>query len=131
MLRIILYLWQLPQNIIGFVLTKILRAKKVNIGNDIVYLAPLCDSAISLGNYIIVDKNLYTWISEFSFLTTIQHEQGHQVQSKYLGWLYLLIVGIPSLLRNLYSRTGKTTSEWYYSGFPENWADKLGGVKRN
>jgi hypothetical protein len=68
--------------------------------------------------------------------TTVRHELGHSLQSRYLGPLYLFVVGIPSIYGNLVNR-GKhrnwTASEkalWYYNRFPENWADKLGGVKR-
>lgn len=42
-----------------------------------------------------------------------------------LGPLYLVLVGLWSIIRaglNLY-RNGQ-----YYNGYPENWADKLGGV---
>jgi len=47
--------------------------------------------------------------------------------------LYLLVVGIPSLMRVLYRKWHNKMYgyNWlnYYKGFPENWADKLGGVK--
>ena len=35
---------------------------------------------------------------------TIKHEYGHQKQSLYLGWFYLLIIGIPSFLGNIWDR---------------------------
>jgi hypothetical protein len=46
-----------------------------------------------------------------------------------LGPIYLIIVGIPSLLRASYARyylkKNKTAWQKYYNGFPENWADRL------
>jgi hypothetical protein len=49
-----------------------------------------------------------------------------------LGPVYLIIVGIPSISRVLYSRWYYKNygHSWknYFKGFPENWADKLGGI---
>ena len=64
------------------------------------------------------------------------HEQGHQKQSRYLGWFYLIIIGLPSLLGNIYDRvahkdwSSKDSIKWYYNQPWEKWADHLGGVKR-
>jgi hypothetical protein len=62
-----------------------------------------------------------------------QHEYGHSVQSRILGPLYLPVVGLPSVVRNLYGRLyrRRTGHPWlrYYDGFPERWADRLGGLR--
>lgn len=84
-------------------------------------------SAVSLGNYIYLDVK-YAGISETRQLFTVNHEHGHQIQSLYLGPLYLLVVGLPSLCLNIYSRMKHKNNKWYYSKFPENWANKLGKV---
>jgi hypothetical protein len=48
-----------------------------------------------------------------------------------LGWLYLPVVGLLSICwAGLYGTVVKPTKNGYYKVFPENWADKLGGVKR-
>lgn len=123
MIKLLLYLWQLPQEIIGFFLVLILKGKQTKYGIIGIYTVPnLFHSGISLGDYIIFDSRIE--ISE----TDVLHEYGHQLQSRMLGPLYLLIVGIPSLIGNIYSRIKKKDNKWYYSRFPENWADKLGGV---
>jgi hypothetical protein len=61
------------------------------------------------------------------------HEYGHTRQSEMLGPSYLLVVGIPSLSKVLYSKwyRKKYGCKWanYFNAFPESWADKLGGVK--
>lgn len=75
-------------------------------------------SAISLGNYILTSRELST--------ETLFHERGHQVQSVFFGPLYLILVGIPSMLRAIIKTILRKDNHWYHSGYPENWADKLG-----
>ena len=75
----------------------------------------------SLGPVIFVYTKYYADL--------IKHEYGHAKQSLYLGPLYLLVIGLPSLIWNLtYSESNKYSYYWFYT---ERWADKLGGVKRN
>lgn len=56
-------------------------------------------------------------------------------QSRMLGWLYLPVVGLPSISRAAYALLYRevTGRQWtgYYDGYPENWADRLGGVQRD
>ena len=47
--------------------------------------------AITLGNYVFVGLN-----SEYRL--TVKHELGHTIQSKILGPLYLIVIGIPSII---------------------------------
>lgn len=62
------------------------------------------------------------------------HEYGHALQSRLLGPAYLLVVGVPSTMRVAYAGAQwlVTRQPWegYYDGFPESWADRLGGVDR-
>lgn len=118
------YLWQLPQNILGLIVIWVTKSKKIECGN---YYKTELNIGVSLGSYIIIGN-----VTE----TTLKHEKGHQKQSLYLGWLYLLIVGIPSISRNIYDRlfhrkwTNDERIKWYYSQFPEKQADELGRVER-
>ena len=131
-LKILLWLWQLPQNFIGFIYSRFSKSKSTFYFNNkktVVYYCSCFKSGICLGQYIILDV-LYKRLSSGKTLLTVQHEYGHSLQSQYLGCFYLLIIGLPSICRNIYSRIFKKNSDWYYSSFPENWADKLGGVKR-
>lgn len=118
----ILYIWQLPQNIIGLIVILITRA--FNCGNYYVIKNHSATKwfGISLGKYII--------FGDFPIKRPLQHEQGHQKQSLYLGWLYLLIIGLPSVFRRIYQKMFKKNNIWYYSGYPEKWADRLGGVEK-
>lgn len=126
MKKFLFWIWQLPQNIAGFIISRFaIKSRSKNI-----YFLRLFRAGVSLGDYIILDP---IHLGDFE---VYQHERGHQAQSRILGPFYLLIVGLPSIIRNIYLRTkGKNWSyskkkNWYYGAFPENWADKLGGVER-
>lgn len=111
---LMLWIWQMPQNILGLLLTPLARYDY----NTAVYVWSL-KSGVSLGNYIFVNGDCT--------VKTIQHERGHQKQSLYLGPLYLILIGLPSLLGNLLHRVWKFD---YYKQPWERWADYLGGVVR-
>jgi hypothetical protein len=127
MKKILFWIWQLPQNIAGFILSRF-ASKSATRKN--IYFMRLFRAGVSLGDYIILDP---IHIGDFE---AYNHEKGHQAQSRILGPFYLLVVGLPSIIRNIYLRTkGEAWSpekqvKWYYGAFPENWADKLGGVER-
>lgn len=112
MKRLILYLWELPQNLLGLLLVAYFQAEK----KEGYLFSKGLSGAISLGRYIITSNEDET---------VIKHEQGHQKQSRLLGWLYLLVIGLPSILWAMFH--GKLD---YYSFYTERWADKLGGVER-
>ena len=76
--------------------------------------------AFTLGQYVFYFGN----ISEQGR----RHETGHSIQSKYLGWLYLPLVGLPSVILYWYKTAFNKSAEWYHGKYPEHWADKLGGV---
>lgn len=120
---ILLYLWQLPQNLLGLLLRLIYKGNDSEYNDVIVRRSTKMGGGISLGRYIIINQ----WSSE----KTVKHEYGHTLQSKRLGWFYLLFVGLPSILwASMYGTLIKRTTNGYYKFFTERWADKLGGVKR-
>jgi len=120
----------LPQNLLGLLVIFITGAsyeKVLNWENE--YIAYNFQYfGVSLGKYIIFGKRS----TEIAY----KHECGHCKQSEYLGWFYLLIIGLPSLLGNIYDRifhqkwNNSKRVKWYYSQPWEAWADKLGNVKR-
>ena len=70
--------------------------------------------SVSLGSYIIVSSE-----------SVLRHEFGHRRQSIMLGPLYLVIIGLPSLLwciLHMYTPLGRKN---YYSFYTEAWAEKL------
>ena len=122
----ILYLWQLPQNILGLLVILFTRAEFSLTHN--VWETRKYSFGVSLGRYIIFGKH-------FEY-TDLKHEKGHQKQSLYLGPLYLLLIGIPSMSGNLWDRlfhrkwAPEKREKWYYNLIWEAWADKLGHVRR-
>ncbi len=59
------------------------------------------------------------------------HEYGHTLQSRKLGWLYLFVIGLPSIIwAGCFDNYRKKHNKSYYSFYTERWADELGGVKR-
>jgi hypothetical protein len=144
LIQVILLIWQLPQNILGYIISRLwVRCLDLQHTQDTagarIYIVSRAShkkhrmlsllSGFSLGRYICLDDSHSN--------TTIQHEIGHYRQSQILGPLYLPIVGIASaVFCNLWDRwfhkdwSSKERIDWYYSRFPEQWADKLGGVDR-
>ena len=124
------YLWQLPQNLIGLCIYlfhkyickhELLKVRNID-GIEYYYAKHVANCGISLGKYIFLDSDRS--LKEKS----VRHEYGHQLQSKKYGWLYLIVVGLPSVIGNLIDRYKKID---YYSLPWEKEADKLGGVYRN
>ena len=119
------WLWQFPQNMLALCIEGILcqaayREGKAN-GNTIIVNITL-PSAMSLGDYLFVNP--------MSSQESIQHECGHSKQSDILGPLYLIVIGIPSLLHYiLHYLFSKIGIKWnYYSFYTESWANKLVGI---
>lgn len=112
--------WELLQTLIGLFVIWAYKGKYFkDMGNRKIYLSDTMPGGISLGRYIILNGR-YT-----KDTTTQKHEYGHTRQSFYLGPLYLLVVGLPSILN-----AGLGFTDYYYDFYTEKWADKLGGVTR-
>ena len=140
MKKIVLYLWQLPQHLLGLLLICLLDArrklKRFDDGLAVTYWKfdrkgwfSRRFSGVSLGIYILLHEN--------DDEPTVRHEWGHSIQSLRWGPLYLLAVGVPSaVFNNLWDRLAHKNwasvqrIKWYYSRYPEKQADKLGGVAR-
>ena len=125
-LKILLTAWELPQTVLAGVIIFFLRRKitgrKIYKNVNIIYIKDF-RGGISLGRSIILNDK-YSG-NELS----IKHEYGHSIQSSYFGWFYLLIIGLPSIIRVIVWRIRRLKSLDYYMGYPENWANKLGFSK--
>jgi len=128
---LILWLWQLPQIILGvaflaFVRVRYGRVKVERYETSWVFRYSISGTqiiwGISLGPIIILGPPKYHGEQ------TVKHEYGHSRQSKMLGPLYLLLVGVVSAVRCWGGYWFGGSTEWYYRGYPEYWADRLGGV---
>lgn len=124
--KVLLWIWQFPQNILGLLVISITWAKK----EDGYFMTSYADNFnISLGNYIVLGKYIYS-------KTLLAHKQGHQKQSQYFGPLYLIIIGLPVVFEKLYDKifhnkwTGYERVKWYYNQPCEKWADKIKKVNR-
>ena len=133
-LRILTEIWQLPQHIIAYIIMLVNRKSiKPMVSKDgiLYYLVDhLFDCGVSLGNYIFLDVD-----ANYGYIT-VRHEHGHQKQSLMLGPLYLIFIGLPSVVGNIVDRIRYRyfkkyyDPEFYYKQPWEAWADKLGGVVR-
>ena len=122
--NLILFIWQLPQHIVALIYFGYLVMMCKDLGVDSRYkqaivIPCVMRGAITLGNYIFVGLN-----SEYR--KTVKHELGHTIQSKILGPLYLIVIGIPSItycgLRRLFPSLRKKN---YYNFYTEKTADYL------
>lgn len=120
-----LTLWQLPQCLLGAIIWLVCRLKKrtSKVYNGRVLTEWGLGGGLSLGYFIFV--------SQTASDNTKQHEWGHTKQSQFLGWLYLLVIGLPSIIwAGCFEKYRQRNGVSYYSLFCEKWADKLGGVAR-
>lgn len=150
----LLFMWQLPQHILAgflFLILKIWKGRGVSchrisrqflhqVGGVHKALSPF---GVTYGSGY-VGRGFGVCLGEFIFLPEISpreivnvlHEFGHVRQSRLLGPLYLLIIGIPSFLMCsavflLDTRTPSRNNYDYYSFYCERWADNLGNIKRD
>jgi len=125
--RKFLLIWEMPQVLLALILYSILKkriSKTIDYKGSRIFFVKDFPGGISLSFMIFLND------TDFNNLKVIKHEYGHTIQSLWLGWLYLVIVGLPSIIRagiwNHYRLDGKK----YYEGFPENWADLLGEANK-
>lgn len=113
MKQVLLYLWQLPQNLLGLLLVWYYKPERVHkLPNGVqIHYSTKMSGGISLGKYCIVNTRHYRKILEESLKrSTVKHEAiGHTKQSRMFGWLYLFVIGFHSLIG--------ATIEW--------WTDKI------
>lgn len=124
-IKLLRWIWEFPQCFLGLILTKLYNVELKEHFRGIPIYAGEFQGGISLGLYILMD--ITAWKYNRNHIK--EHEWGHTCWSKYLGPLYLLVIGIPSIIwTQIYKPIGKS----YFWLFSERWADKSGGVpKRN
>lgn len=121
MKKVLLYIWQLPQNLVGLLFLLFIRGEeKHSLYGITFYTSKRFRGGISLGKYIIMG---------YATEKKIKHEYGHCIQSKKLGWFYLLVIGLPSLL-HAWLHDCEKEGKAYYHFWTEKWADNLVGIVR-
>lgn len=133
---ILLWIWQLPQNIAGFILSLFSDGSRLFYLDKKwrkVYFHKLnpktWGEAVTLGEYIFLDSQWYKDKDPVYVIDVVSHEYGHTKQSRILGWFYFLVIGLPSIIHAaIHNHTcrGKEYEHFY----TERWADKLGGVEK-
>lgn len=116
----VLYVWQLPQNIIGAILFYLYYSdgdiydwNKETSGIKVNVFSEKMRGGVTLGKYIVASNNWY-----------LLHEYGHTIQSKILGPLYLIVIGLPSIFHAAL-HTYLCKNKNYYHFWTEKWANKL------
>ena len=131
MKKILIYIWQLPQNLLGLVMLIFFRVSdktsEMKTMGVLVCFADSMRGGISLGRYIFLSSMYCGRSCEDK---TVNHELGHCRQSMRLGWLYLPIIGLPSIIHACLYKYEPSNPDGYYNFWTEAWADRLGGVRR-
>jgi len=125
---VIQWTWGLPQNLVGG--AAYLRMRKKHKQERfhrgfVTYVRAKNFGGVSLGMFVFVNPdNKEAWVHD-----TRIHEYGHTMQSLLLGPLYLLVIGLPSMIwcnfapvvkyRNAHGLT-------YYWLYCEGWANSWG-----
>ena len=121
----LLFLWQFPQCFLGLSLYFLLKIEPVeyfnsHTGMTVLWIPTKWNVCWSLGMFIFAHPD--------SDEMVLKHESGHCLQSLILGPVYLFAVALPSIILFWIRRGFNKSLDWYKSRYPENWADKLGGV---
>lgn len=122
LLFILLFIWQLPQNIVALVMLPFLGKLKLISYKKFCFAfkASNMSGGISLGTF--------AFLSPYSAkkVATVMHEQeGHTVDSKIWGPLYLFVIGIPSIMWAWLGDDNKC----YYDFYTERWANEHAGLE--
>lgn len=121
--NLIFWLWSQPQTLIGYVLQMLIimfdKCTLIDFNGTRLVFTGSKWGAISLGKYIFLCHEMFNK-KEYE-----EHEFGHSIQSLYLGPLYLLVVGIPSILRAFYVTINPKSAATYYNFYTEKWAKVL------
>lgn len=121
--------WELPQTLVGALMwlffTVTQKASKYYISDQrfitMMTFTSWNHSSDSMGHFIFFNTENYN-----SYIDL--HEAGHSQQSYILGPLYIPLVVIVSLYGWILCKAGIRSWNDYYKHYPENWANKLGGI---
>ena len=122
LLFILLFIWQLPQNIVALVMLPFLGKLELISYKKFCFAfkASKMAGGISLGTFAFLSP------SNAKKTTIVMHEQeGHTFDSKLFGPLYLFVIGIPSIMWAWLGDDNKC----YYDFYTERWANKHAGLE--
>lgn len=118
-MEVLINLWCLFQNLIGYIFYKALNSRKRILRSrygkvNVVYLGK--GYGYCLGKWIFVNPNSPDG-------NLLMHEYGHYLQSLILGPLYMFVIFVPSWIHYLID----PEAEDYHSFYTESWANRLSG----
>ncbi len=113
------WIWCFPQMYVGLLVKIVTRAKKD--GDH--YRYNVNSGSVTLGTFIFLCPT--HWDDD----KVLRHEKGHTVQSYYLGWLYLFVIGLPSLIWcGCFEKYRQKHGISYHDFYTERWANKIAGL---
>lgn len=122
--------WGIIQNIAGLFLFLLnIRREHRFFHGAVVTIWNNPGYSTGLGMFIFMSEKLPGDAEQGEFARTCVHEYGHTVQSIILGPLFLLVIGLPSMLWAVipvFKRYRREKRVSYYSFYPECWANYLG-----
>lgn len=134
---IIQWTWGLPQTLVGLVYYLLNIKQKHYYYHGSVVTIWKSKSSLSLGMFVFVSDDPFCYYDsfrktysedEFSNMLLV-HEYGHTIQSLFFGPMYLLLVGVPSILWSflpVFVQKREMEKLSYFSVYPERWANSLG-----
>lgn len=123
---IIRWIWEFPQCLLGLILIRFYKVSYKELYKGAKVYVGDFPGAISLGKYILISNYNY----KHKKLLVKEHEGGHCVQSKILGWCYLPVVGILSGSWAGFIHKYFFPTKSYYWFITERGADWHAGIKR-
>ena len=115
----------LPQNVLGILYYALLQATgrvlHTQEMNETTIVVTKGRVGASLGRYLFVPAACLTEAA-------VRHEYGHAMQGYRHGPFYLLFEGAASFLQAAISIVSPSSADGYFDRWPENEANKLGGV---
>lgn len=129
--------WGLPQTLVGAIYFLINRKQPHFDYNGAVATIWKSKSSLSLGLFVFVSDDPFYYYPDYRdkfdentySKMLLVHEYGHTIQSLIFGPVYLIAVGIPSVLWSffpLFVRKRERQKISYFSAYPERWANHLG-----
>lgn len=118
--RLAQWTWGLPQTLAGFAAFLIYRKQPHREYRSAIVTRWNRRGSVALGMYIFLSRD--------AAQDVLVHEYGHTIQSLILGPLFLILVGLPSLLwaeLPMLQKRRRAKRRSYYAFYTERWANSL------
>ena len=115
--------WCFPQNLIGLMLFLIYYQKEFDFFRGAVVIPWNRNCCTSLGCFIFIEESAFRLNHPL-----LLHEYGHTLQSCILGWFYLPVIFLPSVIWFSFPPLKRFRSRHnfsYYRFYTERWANFL------